>query len=337
MPLFGKKPFGSSESDGAKTHRVNLIDHMTFEVAPLKSLPNAIGALPPGAEVSVTCSPVKGIEETQRITSDLSERGFRTIPHISARMVRDKAHTAEIAGWLRSEGLTKMFLVGGDSETPGNYFDAASFLRDLLDTDHGLTTIGVAAYPDSHPLISGRRLQSALHEKQMLLDDAGLGSYCSTQMCFDAAMISRWMRQEREQGLTMPIHLGVSGVVDKTKLMTMGVRLGIGQSLRYLKKNRAAVTKMMTTTSFDPNDVLVPLSADNLELGVTGLHVFTFNQVEATNAWRLQNLCEQARARTCCDRFKQAVCLRGLGQRSPRPRGWAVSYRTAAWFGSARR
>ena len=33
-------------------------------------------------------------------------------------------------------------------------------------------------------------------------------------------------------------------------------------------------------------DVLVPLSDDMLDLNVTALHVFTFNQVGATDAWR---------------------------------------------------
>ncbi len=105
-------------------------------------------------------------------------------------------------------------------------------------------------------------------------------------MCFDPSTIAKWIRQVREQGIEMPVHLGISGVVEKTKLLTMGARLGIGQSLSYLKKNKAAVAKMLTTTSYDPNDLLVPLSEDLLNHGVEGLHVFTFNQVEATNDWR---------------------------------------------------
>ena len=100
------------------------------------------------------------------------------------------------------------------------------------------------------------------------------------------------MRQVREQGIEMPVHLGISGVVDKTKLLTMGARLGIGQSLSYLRKNKTAVAKMLTATSYDPNDLLIPLSDDMLHLGVDGLHVFTFNQVEATNDWRTTVLSE---------------------------------------------
>ena len=48
-------------------------------------------------------------------------------------------------------------------------------------------------------------------------------------MCFDAEVIEAWLRKERAEGLTLPVHLGVSGVVDKAKLMTMGVRIGLGR------------------------------------------------------------------------------------------------------------
>ena len=108
--------------------------------------------------------------------------------------------------------------------------------------------------------ISDEKLHEALHAKQTLLAEAGLPGWCSTQMCFDAEVIEAWLRKERAEGLTLPVHLGVSGVVDKAKLMTMGVRIGLGAPLGYLKKNRAAITKMLTSTSYDPNDFMMPLS-----------------------------------------------------------------------------
>ena len=91
-------------------------------------------------------------------------------------------------------------------------------------------------------------------------------------------------------GSDAAVHLGISGVIDKTKLMTAGMRIGLGQSLGYLKKNRAAITKMLTSTAYDPNDLLLPLSEVNLELGVEAVHMYTFNQVEATEAWRAETL-----------------------------------------------
>lgn len=290
MAIFGSKKY--DESPESKAHRLALTDDLTFELVPLKSLTSAVDALPPGAQVSVTCSPTKGIEETQRLTEQLVEQGFDAIPHISARMVRDRAHTAELAEWCRTVGLDKVFIVGGDAEEPGEYPGAVEFLRDFLATDHGLDTIGVTAYPDGHAFLTDEILRSALHEKQRLLAEAGINGYCSTQMCFDPDAIGKWLRTERELGLTLPVHLGISGVVDKTKLLTMGARLGIGDSLKYLRKNMGAVVKMLTTVAYDPDDLLLPLSSDLLDLGVTGMHVFTFNQVEATNAWRTKVLAE---------------------------------------------
>ena len=130
----------------------------------------------------------------------------------------------------------------------------------------------------------------ALHGKQQLLGEAGLSGYCSTQMCFDTPRIAGWLSAERRAGMTLPVHLGIAGVVDRAKLLSIGVRLGIGQSLRYVRKNRRAATRLLTATHYDPNDLLVPLSARFTELDVVGLHVFTFNQVAATVAWRQENL-----------------------------------------------
>ena len=276
----------SAETLGARHYRLHLVRDLTFEVIPLKSLDAAIEALPAGSRVSVTASPVKGQDATCEITERLMEFGHEAIPHVSARLVADRARVTELAGWLRSAGVSTMFLVGGDVESPGAYSDASAFLRDLLECDHGLTTIGVTAYPHGHPLIEDAVLHEALHTKQALLAEAGVEGYCSTQMCFDPERIEDWLRGERAAGLTLPVHLGISGVVDRAKLLTMGARLGVGPSLRYLRKNRAAVMKLMTSPNYDPDHILMALSPSLDDLGVTGLHVFTFNQVAATVTWQ---------------------------------------------------
>ncbi len=266
--------------------RRRLIAGLTFEVVPTKSLDRAIEALPPASEVSVTCSPVKGIDETIRVTDRLRTQGHTAIPHIAARMVRDPADTARIARWLRSEHIGRMFLVGGDADPPNHYHDATTFLRDLLDADPDLHTVGVTAYPDGHAFIDDQTLSAALHDKQVVLTEAGISGYASTQMCFDPDAIVDWLRRERAANLTLPIHLGIAGVVDRGKLMTMGTRLGIGASLGFLRKNRKAVGQLLTRADYNPDVLLRPLSPHLEELGITGIHCFTFNQIAATVDWR---------------------------------------------------
>ncbi len=287
MALFSKNE--TAPSSEAMAYRRNLVENMVFELIPLKSAPDAIAALPANSHVSVTASPVKGLDATKELTADVMAAGHTPVPHIAARLVESKEHTAELAKWMKDEGLTKLFCVAGDAEEPaGPYEGAHSFLTDLFETDHRLETVGITSYPDGHALISSEICHEQLHAKQALLAEAGVAGWASTQMCFDTDLITSWLRAERDAGFTLPVQLGIPGVVDKAKLMTMGVRLGVGASLRFLKKNRAAVTKLMAPGAYDPDDILLPMTNDLEALGVSGLHVFTFNQVENTEAWRQQ-------------------------------------------------
>jgi methylenetetrahydrofolate reductase (NADPH) len=269
-----------------RSYRRTLIQEMTYEVVPMKSVEKAIADLPPGAQVSVTCSPVKGIDATMELTERIRNLGHHPTPHIAARLVESSEHVQLIAKWLRTEEIGTFFLIGGDApHAAGPYAEAFTFLRDLLDADPGLHTVGVGSYPDGHALIETPVLRDALLKKQVLLTEAGVQGYASTQMCFDPATITGWLQEERDQGFTLPVELGIPGVINQAKLLTMGVRLGIGASLRYLRKNKASVSRMLAPGGFDPNQLLEPLEADLQRLGIAGLHCFTFNQVENTRTW----------------------------------------------------
>ncbi len=280
-----------AESDTDRARRLALVAGLKYELVPISSVDDAVAALPPSSTVSVTCSPNKGIEATMALTDRVRSLGHTAVPHIAARMVEGPQHVARIASWFRSEQVGHLFVVGGDADPPaGPYPDAIRFLTALLDAGPELASVGVTAYPDGHPLIDGNVLNEALYGKQRLLTEAGVAGYASTQMCFDAETIGRWLTAQRRAGLDLPVHLGMAGVVERSKLMTMGVRLGVGTSLRYLKKNRVAIGRLLTSSTFDPNNLLIPLSASIEALGITGLHCFTFNQVAATVAWQRQTL-----------------------------------------------
>lgn len=292
MAIF-KKDDESGASEEALAYRRSLVDDMVFELIPLKSVTAGIEALPPNSLVSVTASPVKGLDATMELTDQVRNAGHRPVPHIAARLVEGPEHVAKIAKWLKTEGYETLFSVAGDAEEPaGPYEGAHAFLSDLFAQDHGLTKVGITAYPDGHALISTEVCHEQLHAKQALLKEAGVDGWASTQMCFDTDLITSWLETERAAGFELPVHLGIPGVVDRSKLMTMGVRLGVGASLRFLKKNRAAVTKLMAPGAYDPDDILEPMANDLKGLNVSGLHVFTFNQVEATEAWRQAVLAE---------------------------------------------
>jgi methylenetetrahydrofolate reductase (NADPH) len=257
-----------------------------YELVPLKNLDAQLAHLPTGARVSVTCSPAKGIGATLDLSERLQGLGLRVTPHIAARLVVDEAEVRALAARFRTLGLDEIFLIAGDEEAPsGRYAGALDVLRDLLGTDHGLARIGVAAYPDGHLFLDRAVLREALHAKQGVLAEAGVEGWASTQMCFDPQVIATWLRAERADGLTLPVRLGIPGPIDRAKLLSMGMRVGVGQSLRYLQKNRSGLQRLVTGTGYDPGRLLGELGGELDTLGVAGLHLFTFNQLQGSVAW----------------------------------------------------
>ncbi len=264
-----------------------LVAATRFELVPVKTVDAAIAELPPGAATSVACPQARGLGATLDVTARLLDAGHDAVPHLPARLVEDRQHVTRLAAWIRAHGLREILVVGGDEAVPsGPYADGASFLRDLFEHNTGLARVGVPAYPDGHPLIPDAALRAALHEKQGLIAAAGVVGSVTTQMCFDPARIHRWLLAERAAGLALPVDLGVPGVVDRTKLVSMGVRLGIGSSLRFLRKQRTTITAMLAPGGYDPTDLVMALAGDAPALRIDGLHSFTFNSVARTEAWR---------------------------------------------------
>ena len=270
--------------------RRRLIQAARYEVVPLKSLNDQIPHLPPGCSVSVTCSPTKGIEPTLELSARLNGDGHHAVPHIAARLVEGREHVEKIAARINEHAITEIFIVGGDPDPVGPYVDGLSLMRDLLPLCHTVRTVGVPSYPDHHTVIPDPALDEALLAKQALIGELGLQGFSSTQMCFNVKTIEQWLVRQRERGLVLPIHLGVPGAVERTRLISLGTRLGIGSSLRYLRKNSGAILRMFSPASYDPNKLIAPLSRRADELNITALHLFTFNSIESTAAWQRKSL-----------------------------------------------
>jgi len=285
LPIFSLS--GRLDRSTAVPLRRQLLSGAHFEVIPLKNLAEQLQHLPVGASVSVTASPNKSLEDTWQLTRDLLGRGFHPIPHLASRMLQSRQQLDSLIKELGELGLTELFLVGGDAPSPhGPYEDSIQALQAILELDHTLEHIGVTAYPDGHSFIETAVLSSSLRAKQEILKDAGLASHAATQMCFDPATIRGWLEGERASGLEIPVHLGIPGAVERKKLLSVGARLGVGASLRYLQKNTGSLARMVMPGGYNPNKLLSPLAGDLQRLGIQGLHIFTFNQLDATVAWR---------------------------------------------------
>jgi len=263
-----------------------MLENPKFELIPLKNVLDQAKFLPDGATVSVTASPAKDMQATLDLAAELQQMGFDVVPHLSARMTRDRAHLAGIVTRLDELGMTRIFLVGGDADEPGEFFDGYSVLLALEEIGHNFTEIGVPSYPEGHADIPDEALVRALHDKQPY------AKYMTTQMCFDAEAITTWLGKARADGIAMPVTLGMPGVADRLRLLKISARIGVGNSMSFLRKNSTVAAKFVKPGGFSPAELLEGLGPqlDDPDLDITGVHIYTFNSCDATEAWRHEYL-----------------------------------------------
>lgn len=282
-----KRKIAGLTAEQAASLRV-LVAAPKYELIPLSNAAEKIDELPHAAAVTVTASPSHGIEATLDLAELVGARGHPVVPHLSAHMIRDRAHLGEVIDRCRAASFTRVFVVGGDAKDKGEFHDGLMLLRAIDEAGHPFTEIGVPSYPEGHHDIADERLLEVLLEKQ------NYAHYMATQMCFNPAAIVSWIARMREEGVTLAVHLGTPGVADLTKLMTISARIGVADSARYLKKNRKMVGSLLTPGKFGPDALLLGMADAFCDPAarVEALHLFTFNHVGATLEWQERMLAE---------------------------------------------
>ena len=88
-----------------------------------------------------------------------------------------------------------------------------------------------------------------------------------------------------------PIHIGLPGPVPRTKLLRVSAKIGVGDSLRFLRTHGGWLRRTLGG-DFDPDPLVHGLeeSLGYPRPNVGGFHIFTFNDLEGTERWRQRAL-----------------------------------------------
>ena len=265
-----------------------LLRRSRYEVIPLQGAEEQVLAhVPLDVTLTVTASPVKGLDHTLELAGRLAAQGYPVVPHLSARLVVDRAHLLELVARMAEMGVRDVFVVAGDADQPaGSFSGAAQLLDAMAEIGHPFEQIGITGYPESHPLIDDETTIAAMFEK------ARHATYIASQICFDSRVTVAWIENVWVRGTRLPIFVGIPGIVPRAKLVRVSTRIGIGESLRYLRRHGDFVTRFLQPGGFNPDKLikgLGPVLAAP-ERKLAGFHIFTFNDLADTEAWRQRKL-----------------------------------------------
>ena len=231
-----------------------------FEVLPFARAEDEAAKLPEHVRLTVTCSPTHGLDRTIETATRLRLLGHAVTVHLAARMILDRDHLDRVLATMSDGGIDDALVIGGDATPPlGPYPSAGELLKLVNSHPRRPRVLGIAGYPEGHPLIDSARLVDVL---------------------------LRWVRETREAGIELPVLLGVPGVVDRRKLLQISARVGVGPSLSFLRKQGGLRNLLrLSRTSADQLYDALASHVGNADLNVTGFHWFTFNRLVETWTW----------------------------------------------------
>jgi methylenetetrahydrofolate reductase (NADPH) len=259
------------------------LENAYMEIIPVPGIEERLGTLQPNSHVAVTCSPTKGVDVTIELSEKLIAQGFQVIPHIAAKCVSGEKHLETIVKRLDALSIESIFVPGGDRPEPiGEFNNAYDLLKALQKSGHNIKDIGIAAHPEGHPDINEKILMEALEKKKDLAD------YIVTQMCFDANILGDWLVRINQQGVHLPVWVGLPGAIERGRLLRTSLRIGVGDSLRFLRKKSQVAAELMKSSIYNPDKLVKSISEhkDIADTNLTGYHIFCFNQIEITEKWR---------------------------------------------------
>jgi methylenetetrahydrofolate reductase (NADPH) len=273
--------------DTGSARLADLLRNARFEVLPLEGIEDQVVAnLATDVKVTVTASPRRGLDATLELTERLTRAGYATVPHISARLVRDRAHLSELLERLHAGGVRELFVLAGDAAEPAGEFPGSVELLEAMGPRRAdFDAIGITGYPESHHLISDEETIRAMFAK------APMATHIVSQLCFDASTIAGWIAEVRRRGTDLPIWIGVPGKVPYRKLLRVSVKIGLGESTRFLSHQRNWMSRLVTR-QFKPDRLVRELTpcATDPAARVAGFHLYTFNEVARTERWRRATL-----------------------------------------------
>ena len=271
-----------------------LLDGYSIEVMPRTAakIDNFREFLPAGMRVYIAHIDGTPIDDMVATAKRLTDDGYAVMPHMPARLIRDKAMFEDwVSRYSNEAGVSQALLLAGGLSSPRGELDSSLQLLEtgLLDR-YGFKRLHVAGHPEGNKDIdkdgTTRLVDRALKFKQAYSENSDAEMAIVTQFAFDAKSIIRWAERIAEAGVTLPIHLGVAGPTKLQTLIKFAISCGVGASLSVLQRRAMDLSKLLVP--YEPDEFLTEIAdykATHPQSLIEQIHVFPLGGVRASADW----------------------------------------------------
>ena len=290
LNLFASK----KENQKVSNHLKEFLTDFSIEVMPrtASKIESFKEILPKNTRVYIAHIEGVPIEEMVQTAKRISNEGFNVMPHFPARIIKDKSTLEQ---WIKSyqdeAGIDQALLLAGGIDKPYGVFENSMQLVETeLFEKYNFKNLHFAGHPEGNKDIdndgSTKNVDQALLWKQKFNERSDAELAITTQFCFEAEPVIEWANSLINNGINIPIHIGVAGPAKLQTLIKFSIACGVGPSLKVLQKRAKDVKKLLLP--FDPNDFLETLAKhkkENPKFNISNIHFFPLGGINVNASW----------------------------------------------------
>lgn len=276
------------------THLKDFISGYSMEVIPktVAKTDSFRDILPKSTRVYLAHLKNEDIAQMVAAAKKLNHEGFTVMPHIPARVIKNQAMLSDWLSMYQNEaGVDEALLLAGGSPEPiGDYCSSIQLIESGLFDKAGFKRLHIAGHPEGNKDIDPdggiKNVSEALSWKQEFLKRTDAKMAIATQFCFDANVVKKWADDIKDDGIDIPIHIGIAGPAKLQTLLKFSVECGIGSSMQILTKRAKDITKLLLP--YKPTQVLKDLAeykAKDPKFNIEQVHFFPFGGIKQTSDW----------------------------------------------------
>ena len=267
----------------------NFLKGFSLEVTPRAAakIENFSELIPKGTLIYIAHIEGTPIEEMVETAKKINDQGYSPMPHFPARIIKNEQVLQDwISQYKNEANVENALLIAGGSNKPYGDFDSSVQLieSELFDVA-GFKNLHIAGHPEGNKDIDNdgttRNIDKALSWKNEFSKRTDATMAITTQFCFDSETVINWANDIKNNGIDLPIHIGIAGPAKLQTLLKYSLECGVGASIKILQKRAMDLTKLLLP--YKPTQILSELAEykfDNPDFNIEKVHFFPLGGIK---------------------------------------------------------
>ena len=267
----------------------NFLKGFSVEVTPraASKIENFSDLIPKGTLVYIAHIEGTPIEEMVETAKKINDQGYSPMPHFPARIIKNKQTLQDwISRYKNEANVDNALLIAGGSNKPhGDFNSSIQLIESELFDMAGFKNLHIAGHPEGNKDIDNdgttNNIDKALSWKNEFSNRTDATMAITTQFCFDSETVIDWANAVKNNGIDLPVHIGIAGPAKLQTLLKYSLECGVGASIKILQKRAMDLTKLLLP--YKPTQILTELAEykhNNPDFNIEKVHFFPLGGVK---------------------------------------------------------